>query len=292
VPVWYAADLDLYRRDSSFELFSAGEKFISLQVETWKHLLIIAESSLEAAPATIALTGSDFTMLKSFLARGKRGLLKKNSLLIEHEDNLCKLDWRRGVPKFFSPVHFFKADRLLISKSLKQYRDFLAEKELSSPAAVLLGLQGGEDYFRQQIGQSYPLVVESLLNQNKEAFIICCRRMAGLGRGLTPTGDDMLHGALVAFHHFISGTAFIEAVKNEFTAVTQRTNIFGRHTLEMGLRGLTPEIFGMFLRTIARGEADSRLLKRIISLGSSSGMDIAIAMFFFLKTWLLESSFD
>ncbi len=292
MPVWYAADLDHYRKDSSFELFSVSRKFISLQVETWKHLLIIAESSLEAGPATIALAGPDFNMLKSFLIRGKRGLLKKNSLLIEHEDDLCKMDWRRGVQKFFFPVHFFKADRLLISKSLKQYRGFLAEKELSSPAAVLLGLQGGEDYFRKEIDQSYPLVVESLLSQNKEAFITCSRRMVGLGRGLTPTGDDMLHGALVAFHYFINGTAFMKAVKNEFTAVTQKTNIFGRHALEMGFRGLTPEIFGMFLRTIARGEADSRLLKRIISLGSSSGVDITIAMFFFLKTWLLDSSFD
>lgn len=292
MPAWYAADLDRYWRESSFELVSISKRVIILQVENWEHLLILAESSLEANPAMIALTDADFIILKTCLGRSKGGLFKKSSLLIEHEDDLYKLDWRKSVPKFFSPVQLLKNDRFLIRKALKQYRGFLADKELSSSAAVLLTLQGGEDYFRQQIGQSYPLVVDSLLKQNEEAFIKYSKKMIGLGRGLTPTGDDMLHGALVAFHYFIDGTAFMETIKREFSMATQRTNIFGRHVLEMGFRGLTPEIFSIFLRTVARGEADRRLINRIVSLGSSSGVDIAIAMFFFLKTWLFDNSFD
>jgi hypothetical protein len=281
--IWYAADLDHYSGDSGFNLVSINKKVFCLQVQAWKHLLIIAESSLESGPATIALANDDFLKLKACLNKNSRGLYKKGSLLIKNENEVLRLSWRKSITKAFSPAHFIHTDKLLIRSTLDTYRAILAEMELSSSATVLLEMKGGEDYFRQQIAHNYPLLVESLLSHNKEAFIKYSRRLVGMGRGLTPTGDDLLHGALVTFHYFINDTGFMESVKNEFAEAVFRTNIFGRHALEIAIRGLTPEVFSSFLRTIDRGKADRELLNRIISFGSSSGLDIVIAMVFFLK---------
>lgn len=296
MPLWYAADLEQYERDSCFRLVSNTNKVISLQVEIWEHLLFIADSSLEAGPATIALDDYDFITLKTCLGRSKCGFYKKSSLLVEQEDDFCMLDWGRSVPKVFSPVHLLKADRILIRQSINKYRMLLAEKELSSSAAVLLELDGGEDYFRQHIGQSFPLVIKSLLTRDQEAFIKYCRSLVGLGRGLTPTGDDLLYGAIVAFHYFVNDSAFLAALKDEFRALTLNTNVFGRHALEMAFRGLTLEMYGFFLKTIGLGEADKGLLNRIFSLGSSSGVDAAIAMLYFLKiltdAWFFDKPVD
>jgi len=210
------------------------------------------------------------------------GLYKKGSLLISNEDELFRVNWRRSISKDFSPVHFLKTDKVLIRNSLNKYKALLSDLELSSSATVLLGLQGGEDYFRQQIAHNFPQLVVSLLNHDKEAFIEQSSELVGLGRGLTPTGDDMLYGLIVAFHYFVNELAYMDAVKSDFEAVMASTNIFGRHILEIGFRGLTPEVYSLLLRTIACGEADGKLLNRIISLGSSSGLDIVIAMFCFL----------
>jgi hypothetical protein len=281
--IWYAADLDHYAEDSGFNLVSINKKVFCLQVQTWKHLLILAEPSLEAGPATIALAKDDFSKLKVCLDQNSQGRYKKGSLIINSENEALRLSWRKSISKAFSPAHFLITDKLLIRNTLDTYRAILAELKLPSSATVLLEMKGGDDYFRQQIAHNYPPLVESLLSHNKTAFIKYSRRLVGMGRGLTPTGDDLLHGALVTFHYFINDTVFMESVKNEFAEATLKTNIFGRHALEMAFRGLTPEVFSSFLRTIDRGEVDRKLLNRIVSFGSSSGLDIVIAMVFFLQ---------
>lgn len=286
-PAWHAADLEIYKHHSCFKVVSSHEKVINLQVEGWHNLLFIADSSLEAGPATIALEDADFAFFSLYLAKHhKGGLFTGNCLLIPYGNEELTLNWREGAVETFSPVFFKTIDSNLIRKSLEEYRLMLAKIHLSSPASVLLKLQGGDGYFRQQIANSYPLMVEALLSHSRQALIKFSRNLIGMGRGLTPTGDDLLHGALVAYHHFDGDKAFLEAVKDDLDAAAAKTNIFGRHVLEMGYKGLTPEIFGALLSTVARGEADQRLLKRISAIGSSSGLDIAIAILFFIEKFL------
>lgn len=244
-------------------------------------MLLIAGTSLEAGPATIALEDDDFVFFSHYLAKHKGGLFTQNCLFIAYGSERLTLNWREGAAKTFSPVYFKTWDSSLITKSLEEYRLMLAKIQLPSSASVLMEMQGGDDYFRQLIFKSYPLLVEAFLNHNRQALIKNSRNLIGMGRGLTPTGDDLLHGALVAYHYLDGDKAFLETVKDDLDAAAAKTNIFGRHVLEIGYKGLTPEIFSTLLSTVIRGKADQKLLKRISAVGSSSGLDIAIAIFFF-----------
>ncbi|MBW6462558.1 MAG: DUF2877 domain-containing protein [Firmicutes bacterium] len=207
-------------------------------------------------------------------------MFQNNYLKICSEDETVSINWRKSENRSFSPIMFNNPERVLINKSLSFYKNILAEIHLPTAAAVLLGLPGGESYFRHEIADNFPLLADALLHQDKQAFIEYSHKIAGMGRGLTPTGDDLLHGALIASHYFADNLNFIESVKKDFLTTSLKTNIFGRHMIEIGLKGLTPEIFKNFLISIALGQPDRAIYKSISLIGSSSGLDVIIAMIY------------
>ncbi len=234
----------------------------------------------------IALDRADFVFFRNSLDKCRKGLFQKNYLKICSESETVSINWRKSDHKSFSPILFNNPERALINKSLLYYNDILAEIQLPTAAAVLLGLPGGESYFRHEIADNFPLLADALLQQDKQAFTDYSRRVAGMGRGLTPTGDDLLHGAIIASYYFADNISFIESTRKDFHTASLKTNIFGKHMIEIGLRGLTPEVCRKFLISIALGKPDRGIFKDISVIGSSSGFDVIIAMIYFLKNCL------
>jgi len=281
---WAAVDLDEHTRPAEVQLLSLHNNVVNLQVDGWKHLLFIAGPNLEAGPATICLGEDDFALFKDYIAIKKGGFYQCSTLSINSSidknsiNKRLELNWRKSSRKSFAPLFLGKPNRLTVKKTLHDYRCLLTDIKTVGSTGVLLKLPGGEDYFRRQIVENFPSLVEALLHNNRNKFKRYAKKIIGLGRGLTPAGDDLLHGLLITYRCFVNRDGLREPVKHDLHILAENTNLFGRHMIETGLKGLTPEVFNIFLNTIFEGKADRSLLKRIGAIGSSSGYDIAIAM--------------
>ncbi len=281
--IWHATDLQDYTDSSSFILVSVHDHAINLQVASWKHLLIIADPFLEKGPATICLKSDDFALFRAHLAEISGGSFNPGQLELKSRNMTLRLDWRECRPVSFTPIHYENFDRKSTDNALLEYRSLLSKKPIPTAAAVLLGLPGGEAFFRQQINKYIPVLIKAILIGNWQEFLVNCRNIIGMGRGLTPTGDDLIHGALVAFHYFAYSAKFTRQVGNELSKLTAGTNIFGRHMLELGMKGLTPLAMIYFLETIVEGRPSSETLERVVAIGSCSGYDLVISAIYFAR---------
>lgn len=281
---WAAADLDEHSRPAMVKLLSVHEKVVNLQVDGWKHLLFVAGPKLEAGPATVSLPEHDFAFFKDYIAKSESGRYQCGVLSITamaDESSIYKsleLSWLKSNRKSFAPFFIRGTNRHTVKKALRDYRSLLAEVKSAGAAGALLDLPGGEDYFRQQIAENFPPLVEALLQNNRQNFNLHAKKLVGLGRGLTPTGDDLLHGLLITYCYMVNQAGPGETVKYDLDILAENTNLFGRHMIETGFRGLTPDIFNIFLKTIVEGKADHCLINRIGAIGSTSGYDIAFAI--------------
>jgi hypothetical protein len=282
--VWASVDLDEHTKAAEVKLISVHDNVVNLQVDGWRHLLFVAGPNLEAGPASIALEEPDFSYFKNSIAKIKRITYRDGCLLITDRTSetpgheFIRLTWRNSVRKSFS-LHILKPpNQQLIKKALHDYKLMLAAAEPVHSAGILLGLSGGEKYFREQISENFPSLVEALLQDNRHEFKRYAKNLIGLGRGLTPTGDDLMHGLLIAYRYFFNSDGPDESVKIDLHTLAGNTNLFGRHMIETGSKGLTPDVFNMFLKTLVEGKADRSLITRIGGIGSSSGYDTTIAI--------------
>jgi hypothetical protein len=204
--IWAASDLDDHTSPAEVKLLSVHDNVVNLQVDGWKHLLFVAGPNLEAGPATVNLSGPDFAFFKDCIAKSKGGRYQCGALSVNgltDKKSLNKnleLNWRKSIRKSFATLFTGEPDWLNVKKALQDYRCLLAEVKFVGAAGALLGLPGGEDYFRDHIIEYFPPLVEALLQNNRHKFALCAKNLVGLGRGLTPTGDDLLHGLLIAYY--------------------------------------------------------------------------------------------
>ncbi|GGO18870.1 hypothetical protein GCM10010116_37980 [Microbispora rosea subsp. aerata] len=112
--------------------------------------------------------------------------------------------------------------------------------------------------------------------------ITAAERLIGLGPGLTPSGDDMLAGLLVALRHLGAAAGAPRAVWLAdwlAAAVTYdartRTTPISATLLHCAARGETsPEVTGV-LRGVAGHQPLEPALRRLLGLGHTSGADLA-----------------
>jgi hypothetical protein len=107
--------------------------------------------------------------------------------------------------------------------------------------------------------------------------------LVGAGPGLTPTGDDVLAGALVAAH------ATDDPRLNHLRSATRaalrarRTTAVSRGLLHHALDGwATPEVAD-FVTAVCRGEPDASL-QRLLAVGHSSGAALAAGVLHVLSS--------
>jgi hypothetical protein len=109
----------------------------------------------------------------------------------------------------------------------------------------------------------------------------CARRIAGLGPGLTPSGDDVLAGFLGAWWWWEAvrereSEARMELLGKISRSVGDDTNIFGRQEIFHAAHGELHEAAIDLTRAIIQGEAIGEMrIDSVIGIGSSSGTDLA-----------------
>ena len=105
-------------------------------------------------------------------------------------------------------------------------------------------------------------------------------RLAGLGPGLTPSGDDYLVGLMAGLRVWPSplensGLSPDEACQIIFEAAKGRTTLLGRAFLRSAKEGLFGENWHELLAALVRGDAIGiqRAARRVLSSGATSGAD-------------------
>ncbi len=110
-------------------------------------------------------------------------------------------------------------------------------------------------------------------------------RLLGLGHGLTPSGDDILAGAMLALHAAGEGGRARNLVLALTPLLNSKTNrISAAHLCAAGL-GEGAAVFHDCLRRISAGQVPSAELRRINAVGHSSGWDALLGM-----VWCLSAS--
>ena len=284
--VWHADDLKRYENEYNFQILSFHDHVINLRVASWRHLLIIADPFLEQGPAMVCLSNSDFALLKQCRPGIVRGSFNRDYLELWTENQVIKVRWRESKPASFLSKRYENTNTSTLRSAVFSYKSIICKELPPSPAAVLFNLPGGDNYFRREINRYFPLLVDALLLGREQEFLTVSRKLIGLGQGLTPTGDDLIHGALVACHSFNYSETFKEYPGAELSRLAAKTNYFGRHMLEMGILGLTPRAVKMFIDSIAEGRPSDKILNRVTAIGSSSGYEIAIAILCFAEKYI------
>lgn len=286
---WAAADLEPYCGCYALKLLSLNDHVANFQVTGWPQLFFIGDLQLARGPASIGLTTEDFEQFKSLLQLSNRSRIQDGRAIFESPESTIIIDRRGGEEKSFAPVIDALKNKMEIRSVLPYYSTILNDLKINSPSAVLLERPGGEDFYRQAIAENYPPIIKALINQNKQVLIKYCRNICGMGHGLTPTGDDLIHAAFVVANLFgQKGKVFMNSLRPEVEAFSAQTGLFGRHMIEIGRQGLTPEPFLNYLETLGRGFETPDIFDDMIRIGSATGFDLAIGMTVTLKE-LLDS---
>ena len=107
--------------------------------------------------------------------------------------------------------------------------------------------------------------------------------LAGVGEGLTPSGDDFLAGLVAAlrFHH-TSGGPGPENRQLEFLAsrTRNRTSAFSAQNIASAARGLVSDVVSEWLEHFHLGDSDAVVdsTRRLLDFGHSSGVDTIAGM--------------
>lgn len=134
---------------------------------------------------------------------------------------------------------------------------------------------------------------EALRLQDPAAIRGAAARLAGLGPGLTPSGDDYLAGAMlglwsIAHGHareldteyvLVSSFAFCrEACDEIYRAAASRTHHISRAFLKAARDGLADAHWHALLRALTDGEplAVERAAKTVLTFGATSGFDMLL----------------
>lgn len=232
----------------------------------------------------ICIPDSEFEILKNNSNNILKGEYRQGCLHLFFNSKVLSLNWKKSKTISFQ-APFYKKHNLnkTISTALV-YRNMLSAVKIPTSSAVLFGFEGGNNYLRSEIEDNYPEIVKALISGNASLFLKHCRNIAGLGHGSSPNGDDLIHGALIAFHSFISNKSFINSITSPFEDITKQTNYMGQHVLFNGLYGFTSEHLLLLTRSIVKGFISHSLLERIQKTGSGSGFDQVIAMLYFILT--------
>ncbi|MGH3400133.1 MAG: DUF2877 domain-containing protein, partial [Streptosporangiaceae bacterium] len=108
------------------------------------------------------------------------------------------------------------------------------------------------------------------------------RRLIGLGPGLTPSGDDMLAGLLLALRLLGGATAGARAVwlADQLAATVtrharERTTPVSAALLHCAARGQGSAEVGRVLRALGGLEPAAAAVARLLAIGHTSGADLA-----------------
>jgi len=201
-------------------------------------------------------------------------------------------------------VNSYQWNRETVAQHTRLLTQFLAKKQHQGGLAPLVG-----PLFLEQPLQETPLsrmampnlrlLAQASWRQNIEGIEEATRGLAGLGPGLTPSGDDVL-GGFAAIMALLSTQLSADSISRKHIAskiaavAKPRTTKLSGILLEFASLGEVSEQFGMLLLTLMLPAEEFgtvlRAADRVLAFGASSGSDTLLGMVLGLRA--LESEID
>lgn len=114
--------------------------------------------------------------------------------------------------------------------------------------------------------------------------------LIGAGPGLTPSGDDVLAGALVTLHRLGETQVLACLAERICVELDDRTNAISAAHLRAAMQGLAaePVIVAIDDLVFGRTVAAEPTMRRLCSVGATSGLDGLAGIVAVLECWLME----
>ncbi len=159
-------------------------------------------------------------------------------------------------------------------KSLQYAKDLLKEKAHPLSAVFLLGAsreKNFKDGFQYALMNGLKKGMDELIRSN----FTNGKELCGMGIGLTPTGDDLIDGALLALSLFESiGIVKTSSVKKTLYESIGSTNIISRTFLYYSYLGRFYEKFKDLIIAMSNGDRLNEAFYNYLDIGETSGADI------------------
>lgn len=135
-----------------------------------------------------------------------------------------------------------------------------------------------------QMASSLRRLTRGLRLHDRTMWIDGALALLGLGPGLTPAGDDVLSGLMLAFHSCRHNPGaltdnFVELIDLVRQRTAGRTTLYGASALYAAASGEAPEVIVNALEALYRDpSAVSRRLDELVAVGATSGLDMLMGL--------------
>lgn len=291
---WISRDLLNYRGVFDIKVISVHRQVINLFVEGWPHLLLLAGPNLYKGPATLSFNEDNFNYMTEVIGQVKRVCFAGEEVIFDGIGIELTLGWVGvPVPSFGLPPLLTSLPNQVKANLARSRCALMKEEEpFYSAASALLGLKGGELYFRENFLTYFPQFIAALIEKSKVKMINYSKNIIGMGRGSTPTGDDLICGAMLVAHYYArwSGQhnmSWLELPVKKGTATTA----LSIHSIELSARGLAVAPVRNYLIAIFTENWKKDSLFSLLAMGSSTGFDLAVSIQVTLEYYFdIESS--
>jgi hypothetical protein len=163
----------------------------------------------------------------------------------------------------------------------------LAEMQRTSPLAEmlpgLLGLEMGENAQGETVFNVLVALRQALIRQNSPSIIAAIQPLLGRGAGLTPSGDDLAVGLLLALsrwgHVLVPGLNINELGQEILRIAYERTTLLSASLIACASLGQADERLILGLDNImSRGQDPEMCAIYFSSWGNTSGIDALVGM--------------
>ena len=126
--------------------------------------------------------------------------------------------------------------------------------------------------------------VDGLKRRDENTFLQGIKKLAGLGAGLTPSGDDILTGLCGAYALLTEKTGcvdFMKVIDQVPALIKNATNRIAYSYVEGAVKGEITGLLSKFISVLVSGPSNQLmpLSKQLFSIGGTSGAELALGAF-------------
>ena len=266
-------------------------------------ILALLSDKLPRMPNSVRLRSVVTDKLFSDLQPGMEVCVGNDTLVIP----TCNFSFHLSGTPLWEPrpdVTAHQWHRETVAQHTRLLTQFFAQKQYQCGLAPLvgslfLGQQLQETPLSRMAMPKLRLLAQASWRQNIAGIEEAVRGLAGLGPGLTPSGDDVL-GGFAAIMALLSPHLSADSLPRKYIASTiaavakPRTTMLSAVLLEYASRGEVSEQFGTLLLALSYPvEASETILdaaNSVLAFGASSGSDTFLGMLLGLRA--LEGEID
>jgi Protein of unknown function (DUF2877) len=266
-------------------------------------LLSLLSDELPHMPNSVRLHSDVIDELLSNIQPSMEVCVGNGSLIIPN----CNFSFHFCEIPLWEPrpdVTIYQWNRETVAQHSRLLTQFLAKKQDQNGLAHLVGsllLENSpqETPLSRMAMPKLRLLVQASWRQNIAGIEEATLGLAGLGPGLTPSGDDVL-GAFAAIMVLLSPQLSADSISRKYIASTiaevakPRTTKLSAVLLEFAAQGEVSEQFGTLLLSlnlpVGEFEIVQKAADRVLAFGASSGGDSLLGMLLGLRA--LEGEID